>query len=223
MYKLALTMIIIIGCIFQNVQAQLISITPEELNFREVMVDSVAELEFTIENLAEEEYLIATVFSDNPENFSLSWTGEEAEAVKTMDILRQIYSGVIRYHQDYGEDPSTVEELVNEGYLELPEFIHQRWILWLIGSNPVTQIEAISLDEMPYGVGHVILFDVGTGIYTGFGTPIGDPQEPLRVMEEMNSLETAIIQYTQDYGEGPESVGILLDNEYLVIPPSLLR
>ena len=223
MYKLALTMIIIIGCIFQNVQAQLISITPDELEFREVTVDSVAELEFTIENLAEEEYVIATVFSDNPANFSLSWTGERAEAVKTMDILRQIYSGVIGYHQDFGEDPSTVEDLVNEGYTELPEFIHQRWMLRLIGSNPVTQIEAISLDEMPYGPGHAIVFDVGTGIYFGFGTPIGDPQEPLRVMEEMDCLDTAIMQYTQDYQEEPGSVGNLLDNEYLVIPPSLLR
>jgi len=206
-----------------NARAQLVGIIPEELNFREVLVDSVAELEFTIENLAEEEYLIATVFPDDAEHLSLNWTGERVEAVKVMDVLRQIYLAVIHYMLDYGHDAHSIQELENEGYLELPEYIRSIWSFSLIGSNPVTQIEAISLDEMPYGRGRAVVFDTGIGTFFGFGTPVGDPQEPLRVMEVMDNLATAISMYTQDYEEEPESIEILLDNEYLYIPPGILR
>jgi len=222
MHKLVLMIIIVLGCISQDVLAQLIRITPDELNFGEVKVDSVAELEFTIENLAEDEYLIATVFSDN-DNFTLNWTGERVETLKAMDVLRQIYVAVLQFRNDFFEDARSIEELVNAGYLELPESVRGVWRFSLIGRNTVTYIEAISLDGMLYGPDRAVVFDVEFGRFFGYFAPIGDPQEPLLVSQAVYDLNAAIISYTMDYGEEPESAMVLLDNEYLYIRPGILR
>ena len=223
MRRFVLIILISLSGMSYNAGAQLVRITPEELNFREVLVDSVAELEFTIENLAEEEYLIADVFPGDAENLSLNWTGRRVEALKVMDILRQIYSAVIHYFLDFGRDASSIQELENAGYLELPEYIRSIWTFSLIGRNSVSVIEAISLDEMPYGRDWAVIFGVATNAFDGFGTPVDDPQEPLRVMETMNNLNTAIINYSLDFEEEPESIEILLDNEYLFIPSGILN
>jgi len=40
-------------------------------------------------------------------------------------------------------------------------------------SNPIRQIEATSTDKMKGGAGHVILFDIQTGRFTGYGLASG--------------------------------------------------
>ena len=50
----------------------------------------------------------------------------------------------------------------------------RHWSFTLIGSDPITQIEGVSTSEMKGGAGHVVLFDVETGRFTGYGLPSDD-------------------------------------------------
>jgi len=94
-----------------------------------------------------------------------------ARASDAQSTIGAIYNSVKMYRQDYGEDPSSVEELQEQEYLEVDEGSERQWTFSLIGSNPVTQIEAISTAEMKGGAGHVVLFDIQTGRFSGYGLP----------------------------------------------------
>ena len=94
-----------------------------------------------------------------------------ARASDAQASIGAVYNSVKMYLQDYGEDPTSVEELQELEYLEMDEGTLRQWSFALIGSNPVTQIEAISTAEMKGGAGHVVLFDVQTGRFTGYGLP----------------------------------------------------
>ena len=94
-----------------------------------------------------------------------------ARASDAQATIGAIYNSVKMYRQDYGEDPNSVEELQELEYLEVDEGTLRQWTFTLIGSNPVTQIEAVSTAEMKGGAGHVVLYDVETGRFTGYGLP----------------------------------------------------
>ncbi len=94
-----------------------------------------------------------------------------ARASDAQSTIGAVYNSVKMYRQDYGEDPTSVEELEEMEYLEIDEGTTRSWTLSLIGSNPVTQIEAISTAEMKGGAGHVVLYDVQTGRFSGYGLP----------------------------------------------------
>jgi prepilin-type N-terminal cleavage/methylation domain-containing protein len=94
-----------------------------------------------------------------------------ARASDAQATVGAIYNAVKMFRQDYGEDPSSVEELQEQEYLEIDEGTLRQWTFTLIGANPVTQIEAVSTAEMKGGAGHVVLFDVVTGRFTGYGLP----------------------------------------------------
>ena len=94
-----------------------------------------------------------------------------ARASDAQATIGAIYNSVKMFRQDYGEDPSSVEELQEQEYLEIDEGTLRQWSFSLIGSNPITQIEAVSTAEMKGGAGHVVLFDVETGRFTGYGLP----------------------------------------------------
>lgn len=94
-----------------------------------------------------------------------------ARASDAQATIGAIYNAVKMYLQDFGEDPTSVEQLEEMEYLEIDEGTKRQWTFSLIGSNPVTQIEAISTAEMKGGAGHVVLFDVQTGRFTGYGLP----------------------------------------------------
>ncbi len=94
-----------------------------------------------------------------------------ARASDAQATIGAVYNSVKMYRQDYGEDPTSIEELQELEYLEIDEGTERQWTFSLIGSNPVNQIEAISTAEMKGGAGHVVLFDVQTGRFTGYGLP----------------------------------------------------
>jgi type II secretion system protein G len=97
-----------------------------------------------------------------------------ARASVAQATIGAIYNSVKMYRQDYGEDPTSLEELQELEYLTIDEGTERQWTFTLIGSNPVTQIEAVSTAEMKGGAGHVVLFDVETGRFTGYGLPTDD-------------------------------------------------
>ncbi len=94
-----------------------------------------------------------------------------ARASDAQATIGAIYNAVKMFRQDYGEDPTSVEELQELEYLEIDEGTLRQWAFSLIGQDPVTQIEAVSTSEMKGGAGHVVLFDVQTGRFTGYGLP----------------------------------------------------
>ena len=94
-----------------------------------------------------------------------------ARASDAQATIGAVYNSVKMYRQDYGDDPTSIEELQELEYLEVDEGTLRQWSFSLIGANPVTQIEAISTAEMKGGAGHVVLIDVQTGRFTGYGLP----------------------------------------------------
>lgn len=94
-----------------------------------------------------------------------------ARASDAQATIGAIYNSVKMFRQDFGEDPGSVEELQELEYLEIDEGTLRQWTFSLIGQDPVTQIEAVSTAEMKGGAGHVVLFDVLTGRFTGYGLP----------------------------------------------------
>lgn len=97
-----------------------------------------------------------------------------ARASDAQASIGAIHNAVKMYRQDLGIDPSSVEELEEQEFLEMDLGTVRQWTFTLIGSDPVQQIEAISTSEMRGGAGHPVLFDVETGKFSGYGLPSGD-------------------------------------------------
>ncbi|MFH0765641.1 MAG: T9SS type A sorting domain-containing protein [Calditrichota bacterium] len=101
--------------------------------------------------------------------------------------MLDIFDASQRFNSDHGEDASSVEELVEEGYLRLSEEVTRKWRFLLIGSNPITQIEAVSTAELLQGAGHTLLYDVYSRKFVGFcqswGARLGSGREQLFIME----------------------------------------
>ena len=97
-----------------------------------------------------------------------------ARASDAQATIGAIYNSTKMYLQDFGEDPTSVEELEELEYLTLDEGTILQWAFTLIGANPISQIEGISTAEMKGGAGHVVLFDIETGKFSGYGLPSDD-------------------------------------------------
>ena len=97
-----------------------------------------------------------------------------ARASDGQATIGAIYNAVKMYHQDTGEEPTSVDILEEFEYLEIDEGTAKQWTFTLIGNAPIQQIEAVSTEEMKVGAGHTILFDVPTGRFTGYGLPTGE-------------------------------------------------
>jgi len=93
-----------------------------------------------------------------------------ARANDAQATIGAVFNSVKMYRQDRGEDPSSVEELEQLGYLTIDEGTKKQWEITVIG-NPVQTIEAISTAEMKGGAGHQVQYDVQTGRFTGYGLP----------------------------------------------------
>ena len=84
-----------------------------------------------------------------------------------------IFDAAKMYYKDHNEDAGSIQQLIETEYLKLPEDLSEKWNFSLIGRNPIRQIEATSTDKMKGGAGHVILFDIQTGRFTGYGLASG--------------------------------------------------
>lgn len=78
-----------------------------------------------------------------------------------------IYNAAKMYRQDYGYDPSSVEELLVLEYLEISPPVMDWWYFTLIGSMPLAEIEAISTANTAIGAGYCLLYDVELGRFKG--------------------------------------------------------
>ena len=94
-----------------------------------------------------------------------------ARASDAQSTIGAVYNSVKMFRQDFGEDPTSVEQLQELQYLTIDDGTLRQWAFTLIGQDPVTQIEAISTAEMKGGAGHTVMFEVQTGRFTGYGLP----------------------------------------------------
>ena len=94
-----------------------------------------------------------------------------ARASDAQSTIGAVYNACKMYYQDTGEDPTDVQILEDMGYLDIDEATKKQWTFTVIGSDPITQIEAVSLPEMKGGAGHVVTYNCDTGIFEGYGMP----------------------------------------------------
>jgi type IV pilus assembly protein PilA len=95
---------------------------------------------------------------------------ESARASDAKTTISAIYQASQVYYQDRGEWPSSIDQLVNEGYLEISTSTGLQWNFTLVGA-PIQTIEAISTEQMRGGAGHPVKYDVTTGVFSGYGFP----------------------------------------------------
>ncbi len=151
---------------FSSASAQVVEIDPETLDFGRVGIDETGELMLTVHNVSQNEIVVVIVSSDSehfPTGFDL--------ALPAQSTILEILEAIWMYNSNNGVDPSSVEELIEEDYIEIDEEILAQWSFTLIGANPIAQIESVSTAEMKGGAGRVVLFDIGWGRFTGFGAP----------------------------------------------------
>ena len=96
---------------------------------------------------------------------------EGARASDAQATIGAIYNACKMYYQDHSEDAVDVQQLEDLGYLDIDESTKKQWSFTIIGSNPITQIEGISLPEMKGGAGHIVTYNVENGLFEGYGMP----------------------------------------------------
>ncbi len=94
-----------------------------------------------------------------------------ARASDAQATIGAIYNACKMYYQDKSEDPTDVQLLEDEGYLDIDESTKKQWTFTIIGSNPITQIEGVSTSDMKGGAGHVVTYNVDLGTFEGYGLP----------------------------------------------------
>ena len=94
-----------------------------------------------------------------------------ARASDAQATIGAIYNACKMYYQDTSEDPTDIQQLEELGYLDIDQSTIRQWSFSIIGSDPITQIEAVSLPEMKGGAGHVVTFNVENGLFEGYGLP----------------------------------------------------
>ncbi len=145
---------------------------------------------------------------------------EQEIADEVAKTIISIFNGSMMYHQDYGEDPPDVSELITLEYLTVDEMLISQWDFSFDRVNPLTGITAESKIEMPYGEGRVIKLCCQTGKFSGWFSDCPKPETDFagEAHRSIKALHNAILMYRQDYSEDPlEIERDLLDLEYLEI------
>jgi prepilin-type N-terminal cleavage/methylation domain-containing protein len=72
------------------------------------------------------------------------------------------------YEQETGIWPSDIENLKEQGYVDLDAATERKWTFQLVGDQ---QIQATSTAEMKGGAGNVVTFNIEEGRWEGYGFP----------------------------------------------------
>jgi len=149
--------------------AQPLTVSPEQLYFGYVRIGEGDTLELTLTNETHQGVLHCSVMSPDAVHFGVF----DPEAIQARNTILRIYDAVLSYHNDLGEDPSSVEQLLELAYLEIEPAILEQWSFTLIGANPVVMIEAVSTAQMPGGAGRAMVYNFRTLQFSGYGTGDG--------------------------------------------------
>ena len=89
--------------------------------------------------------------------------------------IKNILENSKLYYSENDEFPEDVQTMNLEGYANVPESTLRKWTFTLDLTYDETTglsgtVTAESLDDMNGGAGKILLFDVTTGNFTGYGT-----------------------------------------------------
>ncbi len=143
---------------------QFLTLSTDVINFHETRIRDRNRRSFRINNTSG---AFISVDFDLSEESLFSINNVYIEDVQ--NVLLDIEESIELYRQDYGNDPSHIQQLTNLGYLQIEEEIDDLWSFSLTGSDPVSRIDAISDLRYTRGGGHMVFYNIESKTFTGFG------------------------------------------------------
>ena len=95
---------------------------------------------------------------------------KSARASDAKTTINAIWQAAQVYYQDKGDYPSSIDDLINEQYLQISEATALQWQFQLIGSPPIS-IQGTSTEQMRGGAGHQVIYNIQDGSWSGYGLP----------------------------------------------------
>jgi len=93
-----------------------------------------------------------------------------AYASDAQSAIGSIWNAAQMYYQDRGEWPDDVEGQLEPKYISLKNATKRQWTFTIIGGGDgVSEITALSTEEMKQGAGKEVRFDTDRGEFTGYG------------------------------------------------------
>ncbi len=156
-----------------GVKPEMLSVSTHRLSFGFVSLIDRGRIEFTLANPSNMMAFYSFNSADN--DSSLSSFSIHKDIVDSIQaVLMTVFVASQHFHEDFGRDPSSIEELQQEDYLDVNQGFDHEWTLSIIGVNPIRQIEAISTSRLKEGAGHAVIYDVPTRHFLGFGYGFDD-------------------------------------------------
>ncbi|RJP79814.1 MAG: prepilin-type N-terminal cleavage/methylation domain-containing protein [Candidatus Zixiibacteriota bacterium] len=97
---------------------------------------------------------------------------EGARAADPQATIGSIWNQCKMYRQDHGEYPTDLQALEDEEYLEIDDATREQWEFQIVGGpQQLDQIISTSTEKMKGGAGKIVMYDVRTGKFSGYGLP----------------------------------------------------
>jgi len=92
-----------------------------------------------------------------------------AYASDAQSAIGSIWNASQMYYQDMGEWPDDIEQLQPK-YIDIKTSTERQWSFTIIGGGDgISEITAVSTEEMKQGAGHEIRFLTEEGTFSGYG------------------------------------------------------
>ena len=96
-------------------------------------------------------------------------------ATEAKTQLKSIVQAADMYYSERGEYPADIEEMENEGYLELKTSVKKKWEFEIaMDENDGGTCTATSTEEMPGGAGEILIYEIENGKFIGYGQGSGE-------------------------------------------------
>ncbi len=93
-----------------------------------------------------------------------------AYASDAQSAIGSIWNAAQMYYQDRGEWPDDVEGQLEPKYIQLKRATKRQWVFTIIGGGDgISEITALSTEEMKQGAGHEVRYDTENGKFNGYG------------------------------------------------------
>ncbi|NQV30395.1 MAG: prepilin-type N-terminal cleavage/methylation domain-containing protein [Candidatus Marinimicrobia bacterium] len=93
-----------------------------------------------------------------------------AYASDAQSAIGSIWNAAQMYYQDRGEWPDDVTTQLEPKYISMKSATTRQWVFTIIGGGDgISQITALSTEEMKQGAGHEVIYLTETGKFSGYG------------------------------------------------------
>ena len=93
-----------------------------------------------------------------------------AYASDAQSAIGSIWNAAQMYYQDRGEWPDDVEGQLEPKYISMKNATKRQWVFTIIGGGDgISEITALSTEEMKQGAGHEVRYTTDDGKFTGYG------------------------------------------------------